>query len=184
MKKLENFTNVEAPSAEYPFGNVKDNTGTGNGTPVNRNTMSDIWQFFAKLASEAGITPNDVFDNEYDGFQTWEAFRTLTRPYKVYAAAMLQSGTSAPTATIFQNEIGAIVWTRSDVGKYIGTLSGAFLSAKTFIIAPNNCFANQDARVYVVRANDNDVYLQTRDSSGALTDGLLDNVSIEIRQYD
>ena len=65
MKKLENLPNVSAPTAEFPYGDVNDNTGTNNGTPLNRASMSDMFQFFAKLADEAGVVPNDVVDNEY-----------------------------------------------------------------------------------------------------------------------
>lgn len=55
--------------------------------------------------------------------------------YLVYTARITQSGTSNPSATVIgDNTIGDIVWTRSDVGRYIGTLTGAFPSGRT--VAP------------------------------------------------
>ena len=57
--KLENKVNTEAPSVAYPFGNIKDNTGSNNGTPVDKNVYADFHQFFAKMMAESGIAYND-----------------------------------------------------------------------------------------------------------------------------
>ena len=62
--KLENKVNTEAPSVAYPFGNIKDNTGSNNGTPVDKNVYADFHQFFAKMMSESGIVKNNC------GFKT------------------------------------------------------------------------------------------------------------------
>jgi hypothetical protein len=78
MKKLENLTNVEAPSVDFPYGDLKNNTGTNNGTPVNRALISDVIQFGQKLADEAGVVINDIEDNNDDGWQLYEAFQRLT----------------------------------------------------------------------------------------------------------
>jgi hypothetical protein len=51
--------------------------------------------------------------------------------YKKYVALLNQIGTDDPTVTILENTIGDILWTRSNVGQYIGTLTGAFTSGKT-----------------------------------------------------
>ncbi len=54
-------------------------------------------------------------------------------PYKVYTALLTQSGTDAPVATVLENTLGDIVWTRTGVGQYSGTLIGGFTTDKTFI---------------------------------------------------
>lgn len=55
-------------------------------------------------------------------------------PYKIYEATLNQDGgTGAPTATVHNNTIGAIVWTRIATGGYVGTLTGAFTTGKTTI---------------------------------------------------
>lgn len=54
-------------------------------------------------------------------------------PYKVYTALLSQTGIDAPVATVLQNSIGDIVWTRDDVGIYTATLALAFTTNKTFV---------------------------------------------------
>ena len=77
MKALTDLANTNAPDVDFPYGDLRDNPGDGTGTPVNRNMLSDPLQFFQKLADEAGITPNGLVDNEYNGWQSWEALRTI-----------------------------------------------------------------------------------------------------------
>ena len=48
--KLEDKPNTVAPNADYPYGNIQDNTGSNNGTPVNTLVYSDLHQFFAKMS--------------------------------------------------------------------------------------------------------------------------------------
>jgi hypothetical protein len=183
MKVLENLTNVEPASAEFPFGDLKNNTGTNNGTPVNRDLLTDLIQLGQKMASEAGITMNDVPDNEYDGWQLYEAFRKLTKPYKVYTATLNQTGTAAPVATVLRNELsGTPVWTRSGTGAYLLTLTGEFTPGKTFLICgtPTGTVTGPFNLGY---NNVNEIGLNTL-QSGSLTDGLLDVCAVEIRVYD
>lgn len=55
--------------------------------------------------------------------------------YKVYRARLIQSGTSAPTADVFENTLsGTVVWTRTTTGDYSGTLAGEFPQDKTFVL--------------------------------------------------
>jgi len=72
-RKLENQTNIEAPSAEFPSGRIKDDTGAGDGTPVEEKLYGDIHQFFAKLIRETGIVLNDLPDNVTNEFQLFQA---------------------------------------------------------------------------------------------------------------
>ena len=69
MIALKNKPNVIAPTSTYPHGKLKDDTGIGDGTPVNQQTNNDIHSFFQQLMVDAGLTPNNILDNEYDGFQ-------------------------------------------------------------------------------------------------------------------
>lgn len=75
--KLENKPNVDNSDPDYPYGKIKDNTGVGDGTPVNTLVYGDFHQFFAKMLSESGITPNGIPDNDYSGFQYFEALLNL-----------------------------------------------------------------------------------------------------------
>lgn len=69
-KEITDFQpNVEAPDTDYPYGQILDNTGTGNGTDMNRNTFGDMFQFFAKMMDYSGTTYNHLPDNAHSGFQ-------------------------------------------------------------------------------------------------------------------
>lgn len=72
-RSIVNKVNVEAPDSDYPYGRIKNNTGTNNGTPVNENTYGDFHQFFAKMFAESGLVYNELPDNDYSGFQFFEA---------------------------------------------------------------------------------------------------------------
>lgn len=78
MKLLENKVNIITPNADYPFGAIQDDNGTGNGTPVDTELLGDYTQFFSKLFDESGITANGLPDNETNGFQLYEALVLLT----------------------------------------------------------------------------------------------------------
>jgi hypothetical protein len=54
-------------------------------------------------------------------------------PYKVYTALLTQTGTDAPIATVLQNTIGNIYWTRTSPGQYIGNSNNLFPVGKTAI---------------------------------------------------
>jgi hypothetical protein len=77
--KITTKPNTIAPSAEYPFGDIRNNTGGNNGTPVNRLVYADFHQFFAKMAAEAAVTLNDLPDNATNGFQFFEALQNVIR---------------------------------------------------------------------------------------------------------
>lgn len=72
--KLEDKTNVIAPDATFPFGDLKDNSGANDGVPLNRAVISDYWQFFAKMMDASGIAFNDLLDDDVNGFQYFLAF--------------------------------------------------------------------------------------------------------------
>lgn len=107
-------------------------------------------------------------------------FYTLDPPCKKYVALLSQTGTNAPVAIVLENTIGDIVWSYSNVGEYIATLSNAFYN-HTFIVygSLSNVFAQ-------MRAYNNDadtVYVETINNLGNEFNGLLSYTSIEIRVY-
>jgi hypothetical protein len=60
-------------------------------------------------------------------------------PYKSYVALLTQTGTNAPVATVLENTLGGTpVWSYSDTGLYLLTLTGAWVTNKTVIIPPAN----------------------------------------------
>lgn len=77
---LSSKTNTSGVTGEYPYGNIKDNTGVNDGTPINKAVYADFHQFFARLMAkatevDATFVYNNVPENAYDGFQYFEALR-------------------------------------------------------------------------------------------------------------
>lgn len=103
-------------------------------------------------------------------------------PYSKYVANIFQSGTSDPSATVLENTIGDIVWTRVATGVYRGTLSGAFPTADRTYIMLNGTTNPGLATAYWY--NTNEIRIVTQDTSlSALADDLLQYATIEIRTY-
>lgn len=78
MRKLSTNSNVDLSDlVNYPDGRLRNNTGTGNGTPVNERVYGDLHQTIAKLLRLYDITANNLPDNEVNGFQIVEALVAL-----------------------------------------------------------------------------------------------------------
>lgn len=78
MRPLNSNINVDnSDLVNFPDGRLKDNTGSGDGTPVNEKTNGDWFQAIAKLMRLYGITPNGLPDNETNGYQIIEALSAL-----------------------------------------------------------------------------------------------------------
>jgi|GEM_PF-4878372 len=100
--------------------------------------------------------------------------------YKVYTATLNQSGTAAPVPTIMDNSIGSIVWTRTGVGTYRGTLSAAFTTGKTTVfLNPAFGTGNVNAAQWITTST-----IDVKTLNGlSPTDGIL-STDIEIRVYN
>jgi hypothetical protein len=74
MIPLNSNPNVDnSDLINYPDGRIKDNDGSGNGTPVNRSVYGDLHSTISKLMRMYGIIPNGLPDNENNGYQIIEA---------------------------------------------------------------------------------------------------------------
>jgi hypothetical protein len=80
--KLENKTNVQSPDSDYPYGRIKDNPGDGTGTPVNELVYGDFHQFLSRLFDKSRLTYNNLPDNDYSGFQFFEALEEAIFKFK------------------------------------------------------------------------------------------------------
>ena len=72
-RKLSTKESVTPPGGDYPYGRIKDDTGSQDGTPVNEEVYGDIHQFFERLMDEAEVAFNNFPDNSYSGFQYFTA---------------------------------------------------------------------------------------------------------------
>jgi hypothetical protein len=82
MIPLASKTNVTAPGGAFPYGNIKDNTGINDGTPVDKAVYADFHQFFARLVALSSITPNGLPEDVVNGFQYMEAFLDMANSFR------------------------------------------------------------------------------------------------------
>jgi hypothetical protein len=101
-------------------------------------------------------------------------------PYKVYTALLTQSGTDAPVATVLENTIGNIIWTRVNAGQYECQLIDAFVEDKTGILTTSTA----DGYTEAYWNNVNTCQIITFNTSGVYTDGYLYKQLVEIRVYN
>lgn len=92
---LSSKPNTVAPGGAYPFGDIRDDDGSSNGTPVNTEVYGDFHQFFASLMFAVSATYNGLRENATNGFQYLTALASFVR---VLTASETESGT-APIAT-------------------------------------------------------------------------------------
>lgn len=182
MIPLSSKDNIDNSDANYPFGKSIDDTGTDNGSRVNFERLNDAEQFFEKMFAESGLTANGLPDNDSDGFQLYEAFRQLARPYKVYCVDVTQTGTNAPVPTEFQNEIGIVPgdFVRTGVGTYEIQKTGAFPAGKTAVFINTQGGVGIETRAS--RTNNDTIFLSSA-AAGSATDGALAS-TLEVRVYD
>jgi hypothetical protein len=103
---------------------------------------------------------------------------------KVYRALVTQTSTSAPTATVLENSLGAaVVWARSNTGVYTATLAGAFTSDKTFIMSSGSTGAITAVKDVVTARTSADVVTVSTGAAGTAADGILSAYAIEILVY-
>lgn len=78
MIPLKNNPNVDNSDLyNYPDGRVKDNRGSGDGTPVNCSVYGDLHSNISRLMRLYNIAPTGLPDNETSGYQIIEALMAL-----------------------------------------------------------------------------------------------------------
>jgi hypothetical protein len=78
MRKLNTNPNIDNSNVlDYPDGRIKNNSGIGDGTPVDERIYGDLHQMVAKLMRLYGIIPNGLPDNETNGFQIIDGIKAL-----------------------------------------------------------------------------------------------------------
>ena len=93
-------TNWQAPTTAFPDGNLRDDSflNANDGTVINEVLHGDIMQFFLKLLRDAAITPNQLTDNENDGYQLMDALESKFAEFRGYT--VLSGITPATNVTI------------------------------------------------------------------------------------
>lgn len=109
MISLQTKPNVLAPNATYPYGQIVDDDGSSNGTPVNVQVYGDIHQFFESLMADSGISPNNLPDNLSNGFQLLQAFEAAVRNKQATTSALGTARLSTNAQTITGTDAEIIV---------------------------------------------------------------------------
>ncbi len=130
-------TNIDnSDPGNYPNGRLRDNSGAGDGTPVNRLVYSDLHEFFAKLMRMAAITYNGVPDSEGTGYQLVDAAIALAGKNDFITSLGSAGGNvTVPLkfSTLKANE--ALICLASVDYAAEGTIKGSEAATKTLTVA-------------------------------------------------
>lgn len=142
MRNKLNQPNIDnSDTINFPNGRIKNNDGSGNGTPVNEQTKGDLHEMIDKAMRLYGIVHNDLPDSEANGYQTIEALRALASKndfvlditstagvlnVPVKLAKMLDNEQIVCKATITKTTETQIKG--SDNSQFVVTFIGAFLA--------------------------------------------------------
>lgn len=98
-RDIQDVQNVDAPTADYPNGRMRDKAGATSGTILGEPLHGDVVQFFSKLMRDANpvVTPNGLPDNETNGYQLFTAFINYIR--NVLVATETAKGTVEKATT-------------------------------------------------------------------------------------
>jgi len=152
----------------------------GSGNIVTDGVRGIVVGDYQALTSDGIATTNLTVTNTFNGRSVSDILPTYTK----YIALISQSSTAAPTVIELENTIGPIVWTRSALGIYFGTLAGAFTASKTYVMLSN---VETNSIVMAERRDNNSIEINTTNlhsPTAAHHDSHLNNNTLEIRVYE
>ena len=139
---------------------------------------SQLWK--CVTASISAVTPG----TDATKWQEKYASDLVDKPrqYKEYSAILTQTGTSAPVATVLQNDLsGTISFSYDAVGEYNVSSSALFTSAKTIIDFNINVLDINDEVVSRRRiTDDSNIYLSVLDTAFIETNGWSGDITIKV----
>lgn len=169
---IQNLPNIVPPDASFPNGRIRDNDGTGNGTPVEQLSCDDQFQFFAKLLRRAGINPNVFPESEYYGHQYHDALNAII--LAVVGKAI--SWTNIPLANGWIAGAQTPQWRKNNFGavEFRGQLNGTGASSDDITatgVFPNAGYNVQmpSARVHVSTLVTDAIFISVQTSGKILS---------------
>ena len=151
----------------------------GSGNIVTDGVRGIVVGDYQALTSDGIATTNLTVTNTFNGRAVSDILPTYTK----YVALISQTGTAAPTVIELENTVGAIVWTRTAVGNYEGTLTGVFTVGKTYAmisnVEPNGVVRIETALNYIQI-----ITTDLHNPTAALHDNHLKDNTLEIRVYE
>lgn len=97
-----------------------------------------------------------------------------------YKATLTQTSTNDPVETVLENDLGAIVWTRTAGGTYRGTLTGAFIEDLTFLSIQ---MTSDTSLAFIERLSNDVIQVVTTNGALAKNDDLLRATAVLIEVY-
>jgi len=160
--------------------NNNDSIIIGSGNVVGDGLKALVVGDGLSIENDGIATTNMTITQTLNGRAVSDILPTYTK----YIALISQSSTAAPTVIELENTIGPIVWTRTAVGIYSGTLTGAFTANKTYVTLSN---VVADSIVMAERKDANSIQITTTNlhsPTAAYHDGHLNKNTLEIRVYE
>jgi hypothetical protein len=159
--------------------NNNDSIILGSGNVVGDGLRALVVGDGLSIENDGIATTNLTVTNTLNGRAVSDILPTYTK----YIALISQTGTARPTVVELENTIGPIVWSRTAVGEYSGTLTNAFTLNKTYAMISN---ALADSIVMITTtANEINIITTNLHSPIAVAhDGHLNNNTLEIRVYE
>ena len=78
MRSKATQSNIDNSNPEnYPMARIKNNTGVGDGTPVDESVYGDIHETITKIMIDSKTVPNGLADNVGNGYQIYDALMSL-----------------------------------------------------------------------------------------------------------
>ena len=152
----------------------------GSGNIVTDGVRGIVVGDYQALTNDGIATTNLTVTNTFNGRAVSDILPTYTK----YVALITQSSTNAPTVIELENTIGPIVWTRTAVGVYFGTLAGVFTLDKTYVMLSN---VETNSIVTAERRDNNSIEINTtnlQSPTAAHHDTHLLKNTLEIRVYE
>ena len=160
--------------------NNNDSIILGSGNVVGDGLRALVVGDGLSIENDGIATTNLTVTNTLNGRAVSDILPTYTK----YIALISQSSTAAPTVIELENTIGPIVWTRTAVGIYFGTLTGAFTASKTYVMLSQ---VETNSIVMAERRDNNTIEINTTNlhsPTAAHHDTHLNNNTLEIRVYE
>jgi hypothetical protein len=160
--------------------NNNDSIIIGSGNVVGDGLRALVVGDGLSIENDGIATTNLTVTNTLNGRAVSDILPTYTK----YIALISQSSTAAPTVIELENTIGPIVWTRTAVGIYFGTLTGAFTASKTYVMLSQ---VETNSIVMAERRDNNTIEINTTNlhsPTAAHHDTHLNNNTLEIRVYE
>lgn len=148
-------------------------------------TLSDIVADQALLIVNPTTNRASILAKDSAG----DSISTFLRSSKRYVANLTQSSTSAPVATVLENDLSAaIVFTRTSAGLYVATLVAAFTANKTTVQFGTPIAVNSMGTIQAVLTSADVITFttldyKTSDDTSAPLDGMLTNTVMIVEVF-